>query len=91
VGWSDGCGVVVECRDSGRGVPGPFLPRLFEDFAQAANPARDPSKGFGLGLSLARRTARQLGGDVALVGSRPGLTVFRFTMPDRPAENLAGR
>jgi signal transduction histidine kinase len=61
--------VVVTVEDTGEGVPAALHDRLFEDFFQVNNSERDSSKGFGLGLAIVRRLARQLGADVRLTSA----------------------
>jgi len=83
-------GVEIHVIDTGIGIPQEHHERLFEDFFQLENQARDPHKGFGLGLAIARRLARQLGGDVRVQGA-PGrgscFTVALIRNPaDRPVE-----
>ncbi|QNM95363.1 ATP-binding response regulator [Chitinimonas koreensis] len=75
-------GVLVGCRrrgerlrieiwDSGIGIDAEQLPRVFEEFYQVGNAARDRSKGLGLGLSIVEQYARLLGHRIE-VRSRPG-------------------
>lgn len=65
-------GFSVAVTDTGIGVPQENVPRLFDEFYQVNNHERDRSKGFGMGLAICRSLARQLGGDVRLVGARTG-------------------
>jgi len=65
--------VVIEVRDSGRGVPPPLVPRIFE-----RNVSSKPG-GTGLGLALARSIAAAEGGQVVLVRPRPA--VFAIFLP----------
>ena len=51
----------VVVADAGAGVPPDFLPRLFERFSRAE---RESEPGTGLGLHLARRLCRIMGGDL---------------------------
>jgi len=70
--------VWIEICNSGPGVPAVLVPQLFERFFRS-----DPqgvTEGHGLGLSLSRELARAHGGDVTLVSSREGWTVFRVTL-----------
>jgi PAS domain S-box-containing protein len=62
--------VEVSVTDSGDGVPGDFVPRLFEKFAQAGR-IRSGS-GTGLGLSIVRGLARAQGGDAWYEPADPG-------------------
>jgi signal transduction histidine kinase len=63
--------VLVHVSDTGIGIAPEHREQVFDDFFQVKNPARDSAKGFGLGLSIARRLARKIGGDVSLE-SEPG-------------------
>jgi len=65
--------VVVEVRDSGRGVPADLVPKIFE-----RNVSGKPG-GTGLGLALARSIAAAEGGQVVLVRPRPA--VFAIFLP----------
>jgi PAS domain S-box-containing protein len=75
----------VYVGDTGGGVPRESAPFLFEEFFQADNPARDHSKGFGLGLAICKSLARQLGGDVRLVNTGPEGSCFEVTVRDEHA------
>ncbi len=48
-------GVSIEVWDSGIGIPPEQHERIFEEFYQLNNPARDRSRGLGLGLATVRR------------------------------------
>ncbi|MEW5728252.1 MAG: sensor histidine kinase, partial [Pseudomonadota bacterium] len=88
-------GVLVGCRrrgdrlliqvwDTGPGIPPDQLEMIFEDFYQLDNPARDRSKGLGLGLSVVRRMARLLCHELT-VESRVGKgSVFTIAVPVAP-------
>lgn len=49
-----------EVWDTGRGIANTELDTIFEEFTQLNNPAREKSKGLGLGLSIASQLARLL-------------------------------
>jgi signal transduction histidine kinase len=66
--------VLVEVRDSGRGVNPAIRDELFEPFTT------DKPDGVGLGLATARDLMRGIGGDVELV-DLPGQTCFRLRVP----------
>ncbi len=58
--------VEITVTDTGVGIPADLQATIFDEFFQVANSERDSSKGFGLGLSIARRLAAQIGGELAV-------------------------
>lgn len=79
-----GDGLRVEIWDSGQGIAAAELGTIWEEFYQIGNPARDGSRGAGLGLSIVERTARLLGHPLE-VRSRVGRgSVFTVTLPRVP-------
>jgi signal transduction histidine kinase len=77
-----GAGVEIHVLDTGAGIPPEHRDRIFEEFFQIHNLERDRAKGFGLGLSIARRLARQLGGDITVDSSVGGGSRFTVLLPD---------
>ncbi len=80
-----GSAVQVSVTDEGEGIPTALQGRVFERFfrADAARTRQETSRtsGAGLGLAISRRIAEAHDGQLALVESRPGHTVFRVTLP----------
>ena len=71
----------IEVWDTGIGIPEEQLQAIFEEFHQLDNPARERSKGLGLGLAIVERLADLLGHTVD-VRSRPGKgSVFAVEVP----------
>ena len=71
----------IEVWDTGLGIPEDQLQAIFEEFHQLDNPARERSKGLGLGLAIVERLADLLGHAVD-VRSRPGKgSVFAVEVP----------
>ncbi|MBX3461821.1 MAG: response regulator [Planctomycetes bacterium] len=67
--------------DTGAGIGGEFAPLLFQPFQQEAR-VQAGAAGSGLGLSICRRMARLLGGELTLVDSVPGVgSRFRVEVP----------
>ena len=74
-------GVIVLVSDTGCGIPPDVLPDLFEAFAQGDASISRNHSGVGLGLALAARHVRRLGGRIE-VESQPGAgTTIRLTLP----------
>ena len=59
-------------EDTGIGITHAQQEKLFKNYSQGDNSISREFAGTGLGLSLSRRLARILGGDVVLEGSIPG-------------------
>ena len=69
--------LVVDVTNSGTPVPPALADRMFDAWVSS----RDASQAGGLGLWLARETARDVGGDVTLAGSAASGTTFRIVLP----------
>jgi two-component system, sensor histidine kinase len=67
----DGEQLRVCVRDTGVGIAAQELPRIFEEFYQVGNAARDRGQGLGLGLATVKRLSDLLGLAVS-VRSTPG-------------------
>lgn len=76
--------LVVDVTDTGIGIPKDQLENVFNLFVQGDDSMTRKYGGTGLGLPLARRLARALGGDVVVLSSRPGSgTRMRITIEAR--------
>jgi signal transduction histidine kinase len=83
----DGDRVRFEVRDSGEGIPGEYLERIFDRFFRV--PGRGAG-GVGLGLYLVREIVQAHGGQVG-VESEPGKgSTFWFTLPVAEGEPAPG-
>lgn len=84
---TDGQGVLIfEVTDSGIGMTDEQAERVFEPFTQADASTTRRHGGTGLGLTISRRLARALGGDLVIARTAPGSgTTMRLTVEMRPA------
>lgn len=65
--------IIVNVIDNGPGVPEKIRKSLFDPFVSEGK-----QKGTGLGLTLAHCIAAEHGGEVILLSSRPGETIFQM-------------
>lgn len=74
--------VCFEISNEGRGIPSKRLPYIFDRFYQADD-SRTTSgeKGYGLGLSLAKRIVELQGGDLAVSSGEDQVTTFTVLLP----------
>jgi signal transduction histidine kinase len=73
--------LAIHVADDGPGIPVDKYEEVFGEFTRLDS-ADKP--GAGLGLSIARRVARLLGGDVTVSGGRGGGARFTLWLPLRP-------
>jgi PAS domain S-box-containing protein len=79
--------VQFDVIDTGVGMTAEEAERIFHPFSQADNSTTRQFGGTGLGLTISKRLAQLLGGDVTLVSSQPGVgSHFRFTLPGEIVE-----
>jgi signal transduction histidine kinase len=81
----------IAVRDTGPGIPRELQERVFEEFFQVGNPARDRQQGLGLGLAIVNRLAHLM--DVPLtLESEPGQgCCFRLKLPLAPTPEISAR
>jgi len=83
VAMADGL-LCFRVSDSGEGIPPEAIERIFDAFEQGPSSTAPARSGTGLGLTISRRLARAMGGDVTC-RSIPGRgTTFEFTIAFRP-------
>jgi signal transduction histidine kinase len=71
----------LDVRDRGAGVPERLRERIFQEFFRADDSLTARVKGTGLGLTIARRIARDHGGDVICGPREGGGSTFSLTLP----------
>ena len=77
--------VRVEVEDTGIGVPPEDREKVFDEFHRAANARSHERAGTGLGLTIARKIARDLGGDIELQSTLGRGSTFTVTIPVPPS------
>lgn len=73
--------VTLQVWDTGIGIHEDHLERIYEEFYQIDNPHRDGSKGFGIGLAIARRAAGLLDCRLNCVSRVGRGTLFELVLP----------
>lgn len=84
-GFEYGDHFVVVVSDNGPGVPDPSIQKIFEHFEQVSKGDARSSSGIGLGLPIARRLARAMGGDVWYERRFPTGSRFCLSLTVSPA------
>jgi len=74
--------IVITIHDTGIGISGADLTRIFERFYRGDQSRSEP--GTGLGLSLARAIARAHGGDVTVTSELNQGSTFTIILPKSP-------
>jgi signal transduction histidine kinase len=76
-----GRSVRVDITDTGIGIPGDELPRLFRPFAQVDTGLTRRHGGTGLGLYISRRLATLLGGHIEVTSAVGSGSTFSVVLP----------
>lgn len=77
----DGRRLALRIRDHGPGISRREARRLFRPFSKSARDAAHSAPGVGLGLTLSRRLARQMGGDLRIDPHFPAGACFELSLP----------
>jgi signal transduction histidine kinase len=77
---ADAENVHLRVADTGVGMPGEAIERVFEPFVQLDSGLTRKAEGAGLGLAISRRLARLMGGDLTLVSEIGKGSTFTFTL-----------
>ncbi len=67
--------------DTGAGIAPEHLEQVFEDFVALSHGEGRQTRGDGLGLSISRKIARQMGGDINLNSALGNGSTFTLTVP----------
>jgi PAS domain S-box-containing protein len=79
--------LVIEVEDTGRGISAEDQTRLFQPFQQAEDGVR--SGGTGLGLTISRKFARMMGGELSFTSQVGEGSCFRCQLLVQPTEGTA--
>jgi two-component system CheB/CheR fusion protein len=79
----------IEVWDTGPGIPEGQLQAVFEEFRQLDNPARERSRGLGLGLSIVQRLADLLDHPIDVRSQLGKGSVFSIEVPRAGVERRA--
>lgn len=88
-GTADRPRLVYEVRDTGPGIDAQTLGRLFHPFEQGDAPTR--TQGTGLGLTISRRLAELLGGDISVESEVGRGSCFTLRAPQFPLGAETGK
>ena len=79
--------VAVDVTDTGEGISAADIDRIFGEFIQLGDDLASRPAGTGLGLTVSRRIARLLGGDLVARSEKDRGSTFTFTIPCEGPEN----
>jgi signal transduction histidine kinase len=77
----DSRAAIIMVRDHGIGISAEQIPLLFTRFGRLVTPETSHIRGTGLGLYLARETARLHGGDIVVASEAGAGSTFTITLP----------
>lgn len=87
----DACGVKLSINDNGRGIEPEDQQAIFRRFKQLGDPLYSSTKGFGLGLNIAKELVELNLGHITLA-SQPGVgSTFSFTLPRADPQEVMSR
>jgi signal transduction histidine kinase len=75
--------VAITVADTGIGIAEENRERVFEDFGQVDSSLARAHGGAGLGLTICRRLARVLGGEISFTSTVGQGSAFTLTLPER--------
>ena len=80
--------IALDVIDTGIGIPSHRLESMFDPFTQANSSVTRRFGGTGLGLTISRRFARALGGDIVVVSEEGKGSTFTVTVETGPLEGV---
>ncbi len=86
---SNTAALYIEISDTGKGIPREQQDEVFEAFHQVRERKAPHSGGTGLGLTISRRLARIMGGDIRLESEEGRGSRFILTLPDVAVSSIS--
>jgi len=86
---SDASRIAVDVTDTGIGIAANKLESMFDPFTQADTSVTRRFGGTGLGLTISRRFARALGGDIVVASELGKGSTFTMTVETGPLKGVA--
>jgi two-component system sensor histidine kinase VicK len=86
--YLSGAEAIIEIQDEGRGIPDDKLQLIFDRFKQVDASDSRAMGGTGLGLAICRSIVVQHGGQIWATSKLGEGSIFHFTLPTRPSNNL---
>ena len=80
--------IAMDVTDTGIGIPSHRLESMFDPFTQADSSVTRRFGGTGLGLTISRRFARALGGDIVVTSEEGKGSTFTVTVDTGPLEGV---
>ena len=90
-GTVDSSSVSLSVSDTGLGIPGDMLERVFEPFIQVDASRTRATEGTGLGLAISRDLARGMGGDLTARSTLGEGSTFTLTLPRANGASVPAR
>ncbi|MFT3858309.1 MAG: ATP-binding protein [Aquabacterium sp.] len=78
----------IDVQDTGVGIPHDKLEAVFEPFTQAESSTTRRFGGTGLGLTISRRFARAMGGDITVSSELGQGSTFHISIDPGPLDNV---
>ena len=79
----DTVNLVMEIKDSGRGIKQDDIGKLFKDFVQLSHEANADVEGVGLGLAITKSIVAAMGGDISVESEYGKGSAFTITLPQK--------
>jgi signal transduction histidine kinase len=83
--------IEIKVADTGPGIPGEKLDRIFDPFVQAERRLNQPVQGVGLGLAISQDLAQAMGGKIIVESEVGEGSTFTLSLPRAPRMDPADR